>query len=207
MSDGIHDYEAAAWPTIEFDASSAPPTHLLSHACTQQNAMADIERWLPRLGSVLWIYRGRRKTSAMLGKQHATLTAQHPALLAFARCTAARLQVVVTSQGPRECVTFVDRDGEIQAKMFLLPDTDYLAWDGMLSTREYPAEQADTDQWQAPLRYLCAALARLGSRWHAMPVRFAHGWPGLSANRADALSPIGTRLVQAIARDEHAEHH
>ncbi|MEX1826390.1 hypothetical protein [Luteibacter sp. CQ10] len=37
----------------------------------------------------------------------------------------------VTCEGPREWIDCIGADGETLARIYLLPDTDYLAWDGL----------------------------------------------------------------------------
>jgi hypothetical protein len=39
----------------------------------------------------------------------------------------------ITSEGPREWIECVDRRGRLCARLYLLPDTDYLAWDALLT--------------------------------------------------------------------------
>lgn len=39
----------------------------------------------------------------------------------------------VTPEGPREWLECMDRQGRTVARIYLLPDTDYLAWDAMLA--------------------------------------------------------------------------
>lgn len=42
----------------------------------------------------------------------------------------------VTADGPREWIECMDAAGRPQARLYLLPDTDYLAWDALLAAGE-----------------------------------------------------------------------
>src|SRR3546814_12231625 len=42
----------------------------------------------------------------------------------------------ITVEGPREWIDCVDREGRTCARLHLLPDTDYLAWDRLLACGE-----------------------------------------------------------------------
>lgn len=206
MSDGFHEYEAATWEASGIgelrSAFSYEPPPWRRH----DDELIRIANWLPRLGSVLWLYRQRGGTAPCpLPESSAEMAFDHPALLALGSCVRVRVDAAVTSQGPRECLEFLDAAGEVQAKLFLLPDTDYLAWDQMLAPRLRQPELREAAHWQAPLRYLRAAVARLGTPWRALPLRFAQGRPTLAASIPGTLSPVGQRLAAAIASDERAE--
>jgi hypothetical protein len=41
------------------------------------------------------------------------------------------LTCAITAEGPREWIDCVGGEGEALARIYLLPDTDYLAWDGL----------------------------------------------------------------------------
>jgi hypothetical protein len=43
------------------------------------------------------------------------------------------LASAVTGEGPREWIECVDLCGHLQARIYLLPDTDYLAWDALFA--------------------------------------------------------------------------
>lgn len=206
MSDGFHEYDPATWEAAGIGELRSAAMDAAPAWRRHDDELLRIAQWLPRLGNVLWVYREPRtaagnKASAIV----AELRCDHPALAALTCCVKVRVDSAVTSQGPRECLEFLDADGEIQAKLFLLPDTDYLAWDEMLASRQRQPTLQDLAHWQAPLRYLRAAINRLGSPWHALPLRFAQARPMLAAIVPAALSPIGERLAAAIASDERAD--
>ena len=206
MSDGFHYAEPASRQDGCFDDLCTPINEPDPSWCESADQVADIIRWLPRLGCVLWVYREHaERPCGANGNASCGRPGDHPTLQALVRCTDIRTDVSVTSQGPRECVEFVGRDGVVQAKLFLLPDTDYLAWDVMLASHRSPLQPADGNQWQAPLRYLCSMAARIGARWHAAPLRFTQRRSALAASTPHALSPMGERLAIAIAKDERAE--
>lgn len=154
---------------------------------------------------MLWLYRDAQPANAPAANSFAELRPDHPALAALGQCVKVRVDSAVTSQGPRECLEFPDAAGEIQAKLFLLPDTDYLAWDEMLASRQHTPGLHELAHWQAPLRYLRAAISRLGTPWRALPLRFAQARPPLAAFVPSALSSIGARLAARIASDERAD--
>lgn len=205
MSDGFHEYDPGTWEasgigelrTTVFDDTPDWRRH--------DDELLRIAQWLPRLGSVLWMYRDCQRAAAPTAAANMPLRFDHPALAVLVLCVKVRVESSVTSQGPRECLEFLNAHGEVQAKLFLLPDTDYLAWDEMLATRQRPTGLKDVVQWQAPLRYLRAAISRIGTPWRALPLRFAHARPLLAAVIPAPLSPIGARLAAAIASDERAE--
>ena len=206
MSDGFHYAEPACQQDDCFDELCTPINEPEPSWCESADQVADIVRWLPRLGCVLWVYREHlRRPSDAIGDAYRGWPGDQLTLQALVRCTAIRTDVSVTSQGPRECVEFVGRDSVVQAKLFLLPDTDYLAWDLMLASHRGPSQPADGNQWQAPLRYLCSMVVRIGARWHAVPMRFTQRRSALAASIPHALSPMGERLAITIAKDERAE--
>lgn len=167
---------------------------------------------LPRLGPVLWLERRPARAStepAALGGR-GPLLIEHPALGALAQCTSAVAQVAVTPLGPREWLCLRDRAGEAQAKLFLLPDTDYLAWDEMTAACQLdPALCPTPPRWSAHGAFLRGAFARLGAGWRARLLTFRlRRMPWLRTLDAQAplrMSLLGLELAQAIARDESAE--
>lgn len=214
MSDGypLHD-PALSWEpaTTGFDplpaANDAPSP-------VRDDDLVRLADWLPRLGPVLWIHRDPRP----LPHERACMTARgvmlldHPALSALARSTQVVAGSAVTPQGPREWLAVRDVQGRAQAKLFLLPDTDYLAWDRLLAdlgnrTDEEPIGSGS--RWQAPITYLRGALARLGTPWRASVLTVSVNrlpWlHALGARPPAAISPLGLALARLIATDERAD--
>ncbi len=167
--------------------------------------------WLPRLGPVLWLDREQRRPArsrATTGPR-GLLLLDHPALDALARCVVATAHMQVTSHGPREWLCFRDADGSTLARLYLLPDTDYLAWDEMTAAAHLAPPVRESAGWQAHSAFLRHALARLGPRWRARLLTFEHRrlpWLQiLGARPPFRLSLIGLEVAQAIASSESAE--
>lgn len=88
---------------------------------------------LPQLGSVLYLHDTR---CAVLAESMPAglLVAQRafaPLLDTFWLLTA----TLITEDGPREWCECLDREGRTRARLHLLPDTDYLAWDKLMVSR------------------------------------------------------------------------
>lgn len=86
-----------------------------------------LARWLPRLGTLLYLHAApaRGLTEEPPSRVLVTQWAMAP-LLATCWLVAAS---AITDEGPREWCECVDRAGRVRACLYLLPDTDYLAWD------------------------------------------------------------------------------
>jgi len=222
MSD-FHENRAAESPDVTTEASAswqepapsgrpaiAPPA--TTHRDGMPFDLAAISAWLPKLGAVLWLDRsGRRhhtETHATIGAR-GVLLLDHPALAVLARCTAATAHTQVTTHGPREWLSFRDTDGVSLAKLFLLPDTDYLAWDEMISATHLAPPSKEPARWHAHTAFLRTALARLGPHWQARLLTFAHRrlpWlQTLDARPPLRLSLLGVELARLIANSEGAE--
>ncbi|HVV97001.1 MAG TPA: hypothetical protein VHC92_07670 [Rhodanobacteraceae bacterium] len=173
--------------------------------------VAALAPWLPRLGAALWLERkGRRQTEApaTIGAR-GLLLLDHPALIPLARCMRADAHVQVTSHGPREWLSFRDADGIAIAKLYLLPDTDYLAWDEMVAAMRLAPPVKEPANWQAHAAFLRLAFARLGTAWQARLVTFEHRhlpWlQTLGARAPLKLSLLGLEIARLIAASENAE--
>lgn len=174
--------------------------------------IATLSECLPRLGAALWLDRSERHRASSLAKIDAGRVTlfDHPALAALGECVAATAHTQVTAQGPREWLGFRNADGEVQAKLYLLPDTDYLAWDEMIDActiaSSTPARPAG---WHAHTAFLRHALSRIGTRWQARLLTFEHrALPWLcmlGAKPPLRISLLGLELARTIARCEGAE--
>ena len=166
--------------------------------------------WLPRLGAVLWLERRVHRASARatIGSR-GVLLLDHPALHALAHCAVATAHTQVTSHGPREWLSFRDGNGEPLAKLFLLPDTDYLAWDEMTAAAHLAPSVDEPARWHAHTAFLRHALARLGTCWRARLLIFEQRrlpWlQTLDARPPLRLSLLGIEVAQLITRSEGAE--
>jgi len=203
----------ANWPLPaphDEPASAFPPA--LPAAAPRSFDLAHLADALPKLGPVLWL---ERRAAASPGervppRRQGVVLLEHPALAALARCAGVVAHTAVTNMGPREWLCFRDTDGTAQAKLFLLPDTDYLAWDEMTAAcRLEPTRVSAPQRWSAHAAFLRGAFARLGAPWRARVVAFELRrlpWlRTLGARSPLRVSLLGFELARAIARDEAAE--
>lgn len=159
---------------------------------------ADAVSVLPRvqqlaaLGTVLCLYR----------PQHGS------ELSGWAQAVRVESRAGVDSDGLRESLAFFDADGRCCWRLYLLPDSDFLAWDRLLDSlpicnESEPATGVSERLW----RRLAGRL--LGGQWqacvlklHVLPAtRMA---PVLAASLAP-LSPLGIATAQRIAQAEGAD--
>lgn len=205
------DTSWSAFPAHEEPASAPLPAPLDAGAARALD-LTRLADALARLGPALWL--DRRATPAsderMLPRRRGAVLLDHPTLAALVRCTSVVAHTSVTSMGPREWLCFRDADGAAQAKLFLLPDTDYLAWDEMTAAcRLAPSSVPAPQRWSAHGAFLRGAFARLGSSWRARVVAFELRrlpWlRTLGARTPLRISMLGFELARAIARDEAAE--
>lgn len=117
-----------------------------------------------------------------------------------------RACVVLDSDGPRESLHFFDADGTLLAGIWLLPDSDFLAWERLMSalpsaaTQEPPARS----RWQrhafrgvARVRCLERVRMRDGELLDARtPPRLSAIGQGRARHIAAA---VGARLDEAVA--------
>ncbi|HEX7916425.1 hypothetical protein [Rudaea sp.] len=169
-----------------------------------------LAEWLARLGPALWLHRAgsdRVFPRARLST-HGVLLLDHPALAAFAGSVVIEAHGAVTSHGPREWLEFVDAQFACIARLYLLPDADYLAWDAMLGDcaimRVAPGKPL---RWRAHAAFMRCAWRRMHGSWQARIVRFPlMRLPCLQVLgvRAPAeLSALGRQIAATIACDEN----
>lgn len=170
-----------------------------------------LAQWLPRLGTVLWIERreAASPTHARGVGGDGLILLEHPAASALARCASLRVCASVTAQGPREWLALADARHDVAARLYLLPDTDCLAWDEMIHANAWAC--VDTGPADPPVHetFLRRALARFGQRWQARLLQFdqrQQPWLQVLGARAPLrISLLGLDLARTIVRDEHAE--
>jgi hypothetical protein len=167
--------------------------------------------WLPRLGTPLWLHRVKPEQRFPRARllPHGVLLLDHPALAAFADCTQVSAHVLVGAHGPREWLEFRDTRDLCSARLYLLPDTDYLAWDGMLADCGILRIQSrEAHRWHAHEAFMRCALSRRSSTWQAQAIRFPvlrlPCLQVLGLRAPGSLSLLGRQLASAIANDEHA---
>ena len=180
-----------------------------AHKAPELDLAAFVE-WLPRIGTVLWLHRPRRDNifprARLTGR--GVLLLEHPDVAAFADATAIRAQSAVTPHGPREWLD-IDASGATIARLYLLPDTDYLAWDAMRAALDPSCSAAEPQRrWQAHRTFMRCAFARARSAWHARVVRLPllrlPCLQVLGARDVETVSVLGRQRAAAIAMDEHA---
>lgn len=146
---------------------------------------------LPELGSVLYVPMcpggpvSRELPRGLLVEvmQLAPLLRTHTLVAASA----------ITIDGPREWIDCLDHEGRSHARLHLLPDTDYLAWDRLLEQELVQAGRLS--RWLRPPRPACAKVLRFHTR------RLA-GLTVLGAEVCMSISSLGRQLAGQIARAE-----
>jgi len=189
-----------------FDPSPHSPPQAPAPRGLDLARLADL---LPKLGTVLWLERRAPAVAVGGAPPRGLVLLDHPALAVLARCSDVTVREAVTPNGPREWLAFEAADGEARAKLFLLPDSDYLAWDEMAAQcRSVPAGDVPT-RWSAHGAFLRHAFARLAGGWRARLLAFEQRrrpWlHTLDAHAPLRISLLGLELARAIARDEGAE--
>lgn len=172
--------------------------------------VAAFVEWLPRLGTVLWLHRPKR--DAVFPRARLTdrgvLLLEHPDMTAIADATAIRARSAVTSHGPREWLD-IDAGTTTIARLYLLPDTDYLAWDSMRAVLDGDDVLSESNsRWHAHRTFMRCAFARARRAWQArvvrLPLLHLPCLQVLGARDADAVSMLGRQLAAIIVGDEYA---
>lgn len=147
---------------------------------------------LAALGTVLCLYR----------PQHGS------ELSGWARAVRVESRADVDSDGLRESLAFFDAEDRCCWRLYLLPDSDFLAWDRMLDSLPSGSEnESATGVGERLWRRLSGRL--LGGQWQAC-VMSLHVLPAQSmapvlAASLVPLSPLGIATAQRIAQAEGAE--
>lgn len=149
-----------------------------------------LARWLPRLGSLLYLHAALARGLADEPPSRVLVTqwAMAP-LLATCWLVAAS---AITDEGPREWCECVDRAGRVRACLHLLPDTDYLAWDELTA--------ADLAPCLPPPAPGALPFRADGACVVSFRLRQLAGSLLLEQCAATPLSPCGTRVAEHIAR-------
>lgn len=115
----------------------------------------------------------------------------------------------VDSDGLRERVHFFDRHGRCCWRLYLLPDTDFLAWEQLAD--QLPRRDAGTSEAGGVAERLWRRVAlRLGGqawranvlRFHAPPAGPGFSGQSLLAASLPRLSPCGATAARAIVHEE-----
>ncbi|MCS4236375.1 Hemin transport protein [Stenotrophomonas sp. BIGb0135] len=144
-------------------------------------------RQLASLGTVLCLYRP--DSSELGGWKHAV---------------SAHACQGMDSEGIRESLCFADARGRCCWRLYLLPDSDFLAWDRLVSA--FPARPEPVNDGGVAERLWRRLATRLGAEpWRMCALRLHAGdGQGLSASLA-ALSSLGASAARRIAHVEGAD--
>lgn len=166
-------------------------SHSAISRCAVQVAPACLVEGLPALGNVLY----------MPARPHGRSLDMPPGLLVEARALAPLLQTrrlvaasTITVDGPREWIECMDRHDRVCARLHLLPDTDYLAWDALMACAG-PTVLSKPARWSRHSRPASAQLLRFHTRWLG-------GLRVLGAEVTRQVSPLSCHLAGQIARAE-----
>ncbi|WP_207949517.1 Hemin transport protein [Luteimonas aestuarii] len=146
---------------------------------------------LAALGTVLCLYRAR--SGGELG--------------GWLRAMQAESSATLDSDGMREALVFRDATGACCWQLFLLPDSDFLAWESLSKRLPEQAIASSSRAGLAERMWLRLAGHARDGDWQASVLRLqARGsgdGPLLAATLA-AVSPQGAAAARAIARSQHA---
>lgn len=186
-------------------ASRAPTT-----PTTPPPFLPDLAEWLPRLGPVLWVQRCNVGMDRQANAQPtSTLLLDHPALTVLSACRQLRAHQATTARGPREWLSFQSVNDASDAKLFVLPDTNVLAWDEMSAALRMTPSTTDLEKAPTHATFLGRALSRFGQRWQARLLEFRcmdRPWLRvLDARSPLRISLLGIEIARNIVRDEYAE--
>ncbi|RUL64003.1 hypothetical protein EKH79_08025 [Dyella dinghuensis] len=152
---------------------------------------------LPGLGSVLYLHNSAAQVIT---------EALPPGLLVTERTLAPLLDIhwlmatsAVTDDGPREWLECMDRFGRPRARLHLLPDTDYLAWEALMTMHESPLQPPGSPD----MPMLRPDSARIVN----FRLREVAGLTVLERNATSELSPLGHHVAAHIAHAESVSLH
>jgi hypothetical protein len=152
---------------------------------------------LARLGVVLCLYR-RQPGGELSG---------------WSQSVRAEASAGVDSEGLRESLLFYDRDGQCCWRLYLLPDSDFLAWERLQETLPIQREVAPIASVGDRLLRRLTGRVR-GGPWQASILRLhaLPNGPGFSlshdtvlAASLGAVSALSAAMARRIAQDESAD--
>ena len=159
-------------------------------------APAMLLRHLPSLGSVL--YLPLSPSLSLIEEPTRGLLVETMRLAPLLRTRYLAAASVITSEGPREWIDCVDRLGQRCARLYLLPDTDYLAWDALSNTTASMTSTAPAIQHASVPRHTKSASAHvLRFHWRQLA-----GLDVLSAEAATQVSALSEHLIGQVAAAE-----
>jgi hypothetical protein len=153
-------------------------------------------RHLPSLGSVL--YLPMSPSLSPIEEPTRGLLVETMRLAPLLRTRYLAAASAITSEGPREWIDCVDRLGQRCARLYLLPDTDYLAWDALSNTTATMTSTASAIQHASVPRYTKSTSAHvLRFHWRQLA-----GLDVLSAEAATRVSALSEHLIEQVAAAE-----
>ena len=151
---------------------------------------------LADLGVVLYVYT--RHDSRTWLAPHAPWPARRE-LVGLVSAERVVASVAVDSDGPHECLRFLDDTGHALASLWLLPDSDFLAWETLLAALPRDAIARDRPHaGEMPARSSQARVIRLQSSR-------VGGVDLLDAHTPKRLSVLGLAQARRLALAEHAQ--
>jgi len=179
--------------TARADASGRFPTGP-AYADVPRNGSSELPRaqQLAALGTVLCLYHPRRGSE----------------LSGWVQAVRAESRAGMDSDGLRESVAFFDSESRCCWRLYLLPDSDFVAWDRLLASLPGNDDMGKARSLDERLWRRLAARLRGGQchacilRLHALPAPMMA--PVLAASLA-TLSPFGIATARRIAQAEGAE--
>lgn len=177
------------------------PVHALRRLCLHVAPSRVDRRWvriaplalmrqLPRLGCVLYL---PGETVPGARPPHALLLGQAELQPLLRTCWLAAAGMV-TTDGPYEWIECVDCSGAIRARLHLLPDTDYLAWDLLLAGGEAVPPPAC---WRGSRSFRPISAQLWCFRWRQLACLSL-----LEGCAASQVSGVGQRVAREVARAE-----
>lgn len=170
--------------------SSSTDTSGSISRCVVPMSGAQLASRLPLLGSVLYL-PARRPTDAESSPPCGWLVTQRE-LAPLLRTRELLAASMIGADGPREWIDCLDADGRLCARLHLLPDTDYLAWDALLTQSwALPPAPMQLEQWAcraSSAELVCFRASRLG------------GLNMLEAMPLGRLSALGCGIAREAAR-------
>lgn len=146
---------------------------------------------LAALGTVLCLFRPHQRNE----------------LAGWAQAVRVEARTGMDSDGLRESLVFFDAQGRCCWRLYLLPDSDFLAWDRLLDCLRCREEvEASSGVGERLWRRLAGRLR--GEQWQARIVRL-RAIPATASRpillaRETTVSPLGAGTAQRIARAEGA---
>lgn len=138
-------------------ASFGVQSRARSRPCTRWLAIdpRTLFQGLGQLGAVLYVAPACVHAPTDADAAAPGCLVDHPDLAPLLSTAFVGITCCVTPEGPREWLDALDARGALLARIYLLPDTDYLAWDGLFAgAAEAPAlpPVATSRRWHAASR-------------------------------------------------------